>query len=407
MNINTTTENGLCTGCGICKAVCPNDCVKKIYDKGKYGYLCDAEKCVNCGLCFTLCPGKGDSVVDEQMLEGHCEKALALKSRDKMIYDNAVSGGFVTETVRYLLDNKFYDCAFVIKDTCYSEQVYTEFVDNSKDIYIAQKSKYLQISQEKAVKYMLENRDKKIIFIGVPCFIHGLVKVMEKMNITRANHFLIGLFCDKTMTYNVIRYFEKMYKNKKITELYFRDKKAFGYPGGIRIVFEDGSEKIYHNTERMAVKDYFVPERCLYCWDKLNIMADVSVGDNYTSASNFFDKGSNSVILRTKEALKIWNDMSEYFDYQLSSIDEISKSQNLSAKKDNMKNAMIKSEKLPFDIYADLSLEITDEDRKKYETKINKLIMGEEYPKTDKTIKRTVNKKRFMAKMSRLLHRNS
>ena len=48
-----------------------------------------------------------------------------------------------------------------------------------------------------------------------------------------------------------------------------------------------------------------MPECCLYCIDKLNVNADISVGDNFTDIESS-ELGSNSVIIRTAKGQKAW-----------------------------------------------------------------------------------------------------
>ncbi|MBQ3451578.1 MAG: Coenzyme F420 hydrogenase/dehydrogenase, beta subunit C-terminal domain, partial [Selenomonadaceae bacterium] len=65
---------------------------------------------------------------------------------------------------------------------------------------------------------MLENRDKKLILVGTSCFIQGILNVIAHFKLNRRNYFLAGLFCDKTMNYNVWNYF----KNFGADKLFFR-----------------------------------------------------------------------------------------------------------------------------------------------------------------------------------------
>ena len=48
-----------CTGCGLCQAVCPSDCIDIQFDKKKKGvgaFNIDLLRCVFCGLCVDACP---------------------------------------------------------------------------------------------------------------------------------------------------------------------------------------------------------------------------------------------------------------------------------------------------------------------------------------------------------------
>lgn len=99
------------------------------------------------------------------------------------------------------------------------------------------------------------------------------------------------------------------------------------------------------NTERMKVKDYFYPERCMYCLDKLNMFADISVGDNYTG--EYSDAlGSSSVIVRTDQGVRIWEKYQSHFECRKSAAELIKKSQHLARRKENCRYAGLKEKSI-------------------------------------------------------------
>lgn len=75
-----------------------------------------------------------------------------------------------------------------------------------------------------------------------------------------------------------------------ITEIYpnfnFKNKDSGGWPGNMKFYFSDGKCVFKNKSERVKIKDYFKPERCVYCVDKLNVFADISLGDNYTDQNS-------------------------------------------------------------------------------------------------------------------------
>ena len=52
--ISSVVEDNLCTGCGTCVALCPNEAIEMVIDekKGVYVPKLDGRKCNNCGICF-------------------------------------------------------------------------------------------------------------------------------------------------------------------------------------------------------------------------------------------------------------------------------------------------------------------------------------------------------------------
>ena len=147
---------------------------------------------------------------------------------------------------------------------------------------------------------MKENREKKLILVGSSCAIRGLQTAIKKLNLDREQYLFIGLFCDKIFNYNVLSYFEDTYAGGlRLKALHFKNKESGGWPGDMKFFPENGSCFYVPLEERVKAKAYFIPERCLYCVDKLNACADISLGDNYTGQDDSA-LGSNSVIVRTE-----------------------------------------------------------------------------------------------------------
>lgn len=72
----------------------------------------------------------------------------------------------------------------------------------------------------------------------------------------------------------------------------------------------------------------------MYCLDKLNMFADISVGDNYTKEHSD-TMGSSSVIVRTDMGMQIWEKYKSHFVCQESSPERLKKSQDLARRKQN------------------------------------------------------------------------
>ena len=94
----------------------------------------------------------------------------------------------------------------------------------------------------------------------------------------------------------------------------------------------------------MNVKDYFAVQSCLYCVDKLNSYADVSVGDNFISSKSDsrengkvlnVREGSNTVILRTEKAQRCWESVKELFWWEECTMGQIEDSQKMKERRKN------------------------------------------------------------------------
>jgi coenzyme F420-reducing hydrogenase beta subunit len=116
--------------------------------------------------------------------------------------------------------------------------------------------------------------------------------------------------------------------------MYFKDKTSGGWPGNTKLMFDDNTYRYVDISERQKIKSYFIPERCLYCSDKLNRNADLSVGDNYTNKHSS-KKGSNSIIIRTNIGESSFSESKPYLHVRNIKYDEIAKSQRIDLKYKN------------------------------------------------------------------------
>ena len=59
--IDQFSRNELCTGCGTCAGMCPQNAINIVIDEKKGIHLprIDSEKCNKCGICYKVCPGDG------------------------------------------------------------------------------------------------------------------------------------------------------------------------------------------------------------------------------------------------------------------------------------------------------------------------------------------------------------
>ena len=214
---------------------------------------------------------------------------------------------------------------------------------------------------------------------------------------------MIGLFCDSVFAYSALNFFssEAFCGTKKLTELHFKNKESGGWPGNMKFFFSDGStayqnkrerekeqsERYYDEIkrEREKAKEYFMPERCLYCIDKLNISADISVGDNYTGVDSS-ERGSNSVLIRTERGSTAWNCVQERLELREITVEQIAKAQALDWRLNRLMYAKIREKEINRSKETSIMLNAgvqTERNIKTYDASrkilLKKLKIGEQY----------------------------
>lgn len=305
--VEKIVSDGLCTGCGTCVGICPQGAIKMIEIPS--GFLIpsiDSKDCANCGLCIKICPGSHlqRELISESIdpftgpvLSAYCGYAL-----DANIRKNAQSGGIVTALLCHMLNSGQVDQAVVVQmpedGTLRPKSI---IVNNMQELMKAQGSKYCPV----AVNASLPKKSAKkyTALVGLPCQIQGLSNAQFFNQDWREYiSFKIGLFCDRMLAYGSIDYLinKSVLPKKEIVTFRYKDKSLGGYPGNVSIRSKDGRTHSVHGQHRIACKDAFTSLRCRLCFDKLNILSDLSVGDAWGVMED--KEGFSVIAVRTEKA---------------------------------------------------------------------------------------------------------
>jgi len=295
---------GVCCQCGWCSAICPVSAIVVTADTLEI----DEDICMKCGLCFSVCPR---SFSIDQATENIKKLDKSLKWSDKTgAYINAYSasttkddikkvrqdGGIVTSILEYLLENNLVDAIVAVQ---HSEELWKPepiIIENVKDLYKTGGTKYANSPSltiiDQCKKY------EKIAFVGVPC----MMKAIEKGTMFPSGlpfykniKYKIGLFCMESFPYDGIINLAKEQFNKDINEL---TKMNIG--GGKFIINLKSGEQM--DVPLKEVQKY-ARDNCHFCEDLTSDYADISVG------SIGSQDGWSSVITRSKDADKLYNDI--------------------------------------------------------------------------------------------------
>ncbi len=309
-DITAIVDNDLCHSCGACSNVCHPEVITfhetvagHVFPKINY------DGCTACELCSAVCPGIifGKTMTEivekaEDPFEGEALSTWVGQSKDKDILDNGQSGGVASAIILDALENDIIDTAIVAvmsNDGSIHGDVMLAY--NKEDILLSQQSKYIPIPLLTALSKVKDKKERFAI-VGLSCHIHGLYNVLDvKPSLKKQFIFSIGLICDRVMVSSGMDYLigKVGIKKKEVKEFYFRDKKPHGYPGVVHIV-KNKSSFILSSGKRKEIKDFFTPARCRICFDKMNIGADITIGDPHGIENIDRENGESLVISRTK-----------------------------------------------------------------------------------------------------------
>lgn len=271
-----------CTGCGLCKNVCPQDCIDLQTDKdGFITYNIDEALCIHCDKCKRLCPQNNVLTKDnfEEPLSYCCqtldEKDLHLSS----------SGGMFSAIAKYVIEEH----NGVVYASKMNEKLLVGFnrFENVKDLRAAQGSKYVQSFVQNTYRNVQEdlNAGRYVMFIGCPCQVYALKAFLAK---DYDNLILVDLVCHGVGPYSL--YFQNLSrhnkKNKEIVDVRFRSKDKFTFTNHyiMKLTFRDGKKKYVSALNDWYMAAYFrkaiYRESCYHCrFTGFPRVGDITVGD--------------------------------------------------------------------------------------------------------------------------------
>lgn len=305
-NVSVPVNQGLCTSCGACQFVCSEGAIHIGETVG--GHLLpviDAGRCTGCGACLSLCPGAGliPDVLDALPLDpfvGHARASYAGRAADEDLFRGSQSGGMVSALLCWALEKGLVAGAVTtVMAAGNPPRPEASFAKSRSDVMGSQKSKYCPVPLL-AILDEVQQSEGPVAFVGTSCHVHALRNLQSGMPWLRDKiAIVIGLFCDRTMTLAAIDYLitQSGFRGRGEAALYFRDKSVGGYPGRVHV--QGGGKSVTLPPEaRMRIKDDFTPARCRICFDKLNVLADISMGDPW-GIEGANKQGESVAVVRT------------------------------------------------------------------------------------------------------------
>lgn len=341
------TDNSLCCSCGFCADICPTDAIKITEKKHLFTPSVDDSKCVKCGLCYDLCAGKGNewfkkcSVISERQKNqteytedlGFHSRCFVAHSSNEDLRFHCASGGVVTTLLLYMLRTKQIDGAIVTRFTKQNPlAVETIIATTEEEIIEAKSSKYCPVHMDGIIK-QLKTFEGKVAFVGLPCQIQTLRNIEEIYAWLRDKvYILIGLYCSGGKDTRALDYLLKKNGIKKegIKTFAYRDDGCLGYVKATYDTEKDNKSVPYVQAYNL-LHSYFKPERCVQCIDHFAYLADISIGDIDCEPYNKDTVGSNSVIIRTDIADKIFTECVDSKDIvsEHIAVEEVMRSQKI------------------------------------------------------------------------------
>lgn len=320
-----------CTACGACENICPKNAIKMKEDAQGFLYpSIDEKKCINCHLCEIVCQNI------DTITKNFPPKTIALQSKNYALTKKSSSGGMFAQIAKYILSNNgiVFGCAM--------EKINNEFdvkhiyIDDEKDLYKLQGSKYVQSNIKntyKEAKQFLE-QNRLVLFSGTPCQIAGLKAFLNK---DYNNLLTVDLSCEGVPSLKLFNSYVKFLENKKnlleIVNFKFRNKKIFGWSTtGFTVLYKTKKNKLKEKIIYQTTSSYFNlfinggihRESCYNCqFTGLNRISDITIADCWGIEIEYpnllkqnggtldKDKGISLVLINTNKGKEILEKIKE------------------------------------------------------------------------------------------------
>lgn len=310
--INNIKKYDLCLGCGLCESVIgSNRCKMTINERGFYEpemntSLTNEES----KLIKNICPGIHVETTPHEGVWGSMKSIVEAWSADETIRHRAASGGVITSLAIYLVETHKVDAILQVgvRDDSY---LYNELkISRSReDIVHNAQSRYAPALVFDNIKRILDLSDEIYAFIGKPCDMAAMQNLCREFpQYKNRIKYYLSIFCAGMPSYNAsIKTWQMSgHKDEPISLKYRGD----GWPGNFKAVFKDGSSyEMSYNESWGTMLTRTRGFRCKICPDGIGMLADVAVGDSWSTKDGYPDftesEGRCFCMVRTVSGLEI------------------------------------------------------------------------------------------------------
>jgi coenzyme F420-reducing hydrogenase beta subunit len=321
----TEKQNNLCTGCGVCAAICPKKCLDiRLDEDGFYKAFCNEAECVNCGLCDKVCP----KFMSSQ--EKTAVSVLSVVAKDEETLKTTSSGGLCYELAKRALTDGKKVCGCVYNYELHRAE--HAVITDMESLEATKGSKYFQSYTPDAFSRLLDG--SQWVVFGSPCQI-AAVDAMTRMKKVRDQFLLVDFFCHGVPSMDLWKKYIAEQGGERIKKIDFRSKEFGWHAFSLKFTDEDG--KVHTDYEKNLFYTFFLGNYCLgeachACKFKaMKSASDIRVGDFWGDKYRADRKGVSCCVSFTEkgaEAMQTLSDVCLIRDEELTQVLEEQMSQS-------------------------------------------------------------------------------
>lgn len=313
-------DTGLCTHCGTCSALSEGTLGMQPTDRGPCPLPVSARPVLLPEMAYTACPGKGSDypalcrevfgAEPENWLIGTSRQTYVGYASNPTVRRNGASGGIITQTLVYLLDQGLINGAVVVRQGQPRPwQAEPIIAQTSDEILSASQSVYAPVPVNTLLERMA-TFEGILAFVGLPDQVASLRQLqMLGHGGAQKVRYVLGPYVGTNMYFSAIESFLRangISSVDEIEELRYRDGE---WPGHLMIRTRWGrvltAEKFHYNY----LIPFYITQSTLYSVDFTNELTDISVGDAWHPLYETQGGGYSVVVARSQQGLDLLSTM--------------------------------------------------------------------------------------------------
>ncbi|MCZ7542395.1 MAG: Coenzyme F420 hydrogenase/dehydrogenase, beta subunit C-terminal domain [Anaerolineae bacterium] len=301
---------GLCTHCGACIGLSGGALVARHTARGPLPAPASGRAAALDPIAYEVCPGRGvnypaayDFVFGRQpdnWLIGPYRRVYVGYAGDPVIRRAGASGGVITQTLVYLLEQGQIDGAVVLQQGHPNPWTATPVIGRTPEAVIAASQSVYVPSPVNTILPEMADFDGRLAYVGLPDQVAALRR-LQQLGYPGACKvdYVLGPYVGTMMYLGAIESFLRAHGVRSLAEVVELRYRAGAWPGYLQIKLRSGrvlrAEKFYYNY----LIPFYITQSTLLSVDFTNELTDISVGDAWHPRYEAMGTGHSVVVART------------------------------------------------------------------------------------------------------------